>query len=402
MILPDNSSVHYLYDAAYLKSIERHRNGNLLYRYQNLVHDLSGELKIAQLIGHAGSLKYSHDCLGRVQEVNTAHWSQTIPSNGYDQAGRLVQCTIKDPLGSIDHAYVYDHLDHLQEECGQKNNIYSTDSIHNRISKNQTAYTVNALNQVTHQNGWKYSYDSNGNLIEKTRDNETFHYKYDTLDRLIKVESTSGTTSYEYDSFHRRLSKTSHGKTTRYLYQGQNEIGSIDELGNITELRVLTNSANEIGTSIALELNEKPIAPIHDKQGHLVCLIDSETGHPIEHYRYSAFGEEEIFDGDGKHMQQSNNPWRFASKRVDPETGWVFFGRRHYDPETGRWTTPDPIGFSDGPNLYAYLHHNPLLGIDPFGLRGEGYRDSCNVGANSPYFEGSSSFFCFDPEVDCC
>ena len=29
-------------------------------------------------------------------------------------------------------------------------------------------------------------------------------------------------------------------------------------------------------------------------------------------------------------------------------------------PENGRWTTPDPIGFADGPNLYAYLRHNPI------------------------------------------
>ena len=30
--------------------------------------------------------------------------------------------------------------------------------------------------------------------------------------------------------------------------------------------------------------------------------------------------------------------------------------------------TPDPVGFSDGPNLYAYVHNSPLVLIDPYGL----------------------------------
>ncbi len=30
--------------------------------------------------------------------------------------------------------------------------------------------------------------------------------------------------------------------------------------------------------------------------------------------------------------------------------------------------TPDPVGFSDGPNLYAYVHNSPMVLIDPYGL----------------------------------
>ena len=30
--------------------------------------------------------------------------------------------------------------------------------------------------------------------------------------------------------------------------------------------------------------------------------------------------------------------------------------------------TPDPAGFSDGPNLYAYVHNSPLILVDPYGL----------------------------------
>jgi RHS repeat-associated protein len=62
------------------------------------------------------------------------------------------------------------------------------------------------------------------------------------------------------------------------------------------------------------------------------------------------------------------SPWRFASKRTDHESGYVFFGRRYYSPEAGRFLTPDPTGFSDGPNLYSYVHNSPLVLIDPYGL----------------------------------
>lgn len=43
-----------------------------------------------------------------------------------------------------------------------------------------------------------------------------------------------------------------------------------------------------------------------------------------------------------------------------------------YDGASGRlfWLTRDPAGFIDGPNLYAYVQHNPWTYIDPHGLEG--------------------------------
>ena len=34
----------------------------------------------------------------------------------------------------------------------------------------------------------------------------------------------------------------------------------------------------------------------------------------------------------------------------------------------GRWITPDPKGFIDGLNLYAFVSNNPLINLDLYGL----------------------------------
>jgi RHS repeat-associated protein len=111
---------------------------------------------------------------------------------------------------------------------------------------------------------------------------------------------------------------------------------------------------------VLYELNGKAYVPIHDHRGCVVVLVDLQTKKSIESYRYSAFGEELTHN--------TFSPWRFASKRVDEETDLVFFGRRYYHPILGRFITRDPEGFEDGPNLYAYLHNNPLTDFDLYGL----------------------------------
>nr|MBA2726768.1 RHS repeat-associated core domain-containing protein [Parachlamydiaceae bacterium] len=50
--------------------------------------------------------------------------------------------------------------------------------------------------------------------------------------------------------------------------------------------------------------------------------------------------------------------------------GWAYFGRRYYDPEVGKWTTPDPLGYMDSPNVYCFVHNRPLKYIDPDGRFG--------------------------------
>ncbi len=41
---------------------------------------------------------------------------------------------------------------------------------------------------------------------------------------------------------------------------------------------------------------------------------------------------------------------------------------RTYDPSTGRYLQPDPLGMPDGPGRYAYVRNSPLMKVDPRGL----------------------------------
>jgi RHS repeat-associated protein len=108
-------------------------------------------------------------------------------------------------------------------------------------------------------------------------------------------------------------------------------------------------------------------APIHDLYGNVAALISlSDPSH--ERYLYTAFGEE-------RDPQPTLNPWRFASKRIDEETGLVYFGRRYYFPTYGRWLTPDPLGLDAGANLYAYVCNAPLTHVDLYGLFAMGSKE---------------------------
>ena len=58
---------------------------------------------------------------------------------------------------------------------------------------------------------------------------------------------------------------------------------------------------------------------------------------------------------------------RYQGQYLDRETGLHYNTFRYYDPDTGRFTQPDPIGLLGGFNLYQYAP-NALTWIDPFGL----------------------------------
>ena len=59
---------------------------------------------------------------------------------------------------------------------------------------------------------------------------------------------------------------------------------------------------------------------------------------------------------------------RFPGQWFQLESGLHYNWHRHYDPTTGRYLQPDPLGMPDGPNRWAYVLNSPLMYTDRQGL----------------------------------
>ena len=69
-----------------------------------------------------------------------------------------------------------------------------------------------------------------------------------------------------------------------------------------------------------------------------------------------------------------------AAPFVEPATGLAYFRARWYDPGTGMWTTPDPVGYEDTSALYAAFQGDPVNLQDPTGQWVETAWDLASLG----------------------
>ncbi len=403
IVLPDQSNVTYVHDGLFGHSVQRlSSQGKLLYQHTYDSYDDQGRLSAET--GIAGYRTVSHDRHGRKTCQQTDYFSESVPEKGYDPLGSLLSVERHGIFHLQNGAYVYDALSQLVSEQMESSKTYSNDSLGNcRLTDEEEIY-YNDLNQLTNVSKREYFYDPQGNLLRKVSNKTEVRFTTDIFSNLLTVEKGDGTSlSCVSDPFGRRMVKSlfySKGtKKTRLsfsqaFYCGYHELGTLNENGNIQELRVPGVSAQGISqTSIAIEIGKKTYAPLHDISGNVIALIDHATKLVAESYIYSAFAEEKIYDSDGNRIFRSavGNPWRYKEKRMDEETGLIYFGFRYYDPDIRRWISPDPLGSLDGPNLYAFLHNNPLTSIDQFGLADES--DTTNSLYN--YFYGEVEKHCY-------
>lgn len=374
LLLPDHSSIEYVYDAFYLRYVKRlSEYQDLLYSHHYKTYDLSENL-IEEIFFQEKVLRtYSYDLCGRKNKITDPHLQQEIIS--YDKGSRITNLITKTLLEKDQKHFSYDDLNHLIEETGLNSYEYEYDNKHNRITKNEDVYSINAFNQVTAVNNREYSYDLNGNLIEIKSPRKTTLLFYDALDRLTEIDcENTYKIFYTYDHLHRKIAeeitlfkedKEPEEITYFYLYDETLEIGKTCEDGSIIELRVLGNTPRmELGASISIEIDQKVYIPLHDLFCNLLVLLDPDTNTIAESYSISSFGEMFTYS----ETLIPINPWRYCSKRSCPLTEFVFFGRRYYDPSLGRFISCDPKGFTDSYNLYCFVFNNPLSYFDPEGL----------------------------------
>ena len=101
-----------------------------------------------------------------------------------------------------------------------------------------------------------------------------------------------------------------------------------------------------------------------DQVGSLRLVADA-AGIVVKSITYDSFGN--IIDDTNPVFDV---PFGFAGGLHDRDTGLVRFGYRDYNPDVGRWTAKDPIGFAGGDtDLYGYVLNDPINAVDPDGLR---------------------------------
>lgn len=340
---PDASLVTKTYDPLFLREVQY---AGETHRYT--AYDLAGNLLQEELPFQAGYVDYTVDLLSRTQSLYSPYHRQRIGS--FDPIGKVESLETNLLHCSHSSIFAYDALGQLIED-GLHHYLY--DSHGNRVEQDGTLLEVDALNQSL-----TVQWDLDGNPIYK----EGMHLSYDALDRLIAIDFPDQTrVEYTYDPFHRRISKTLPTQTIHYLYDGNLEIGSIDSQG--TTLRILGNTEHaEIGSAVLIQQKGELYLPLYDLQGSTSLLLSSSL----------TLSEECFFTPFGVcHTPFGKNPWRYLSKHTDPETGFVFFGRRYYDPSKGRFLTRDPQGYTDSLNLYTYALNDPFTHFDPFGLENE-------------------------------
>jgi len=357
--LPDLSKISYIYDAVFGREVQRISSKNeVLYSHKYDQYDTQGKLLNETHIGYVGTTEYAYDPNG--QKVSSKN---EILNEEYtrDSLGRVVE--IK---GAKNEEYRYSPLSQLISE---NTKTYTYDSLDNRIKEDNEELVHNALNQLTSSSRVNCSYDSNGNLMKKVLDGEETRFENNLLSQLISMEKADKTkTTYSYDPFGRLLVQKESGlSTSRYFYIGYQEIGSLTAQGGIESLKIPGLQGDELSQkSVAFEIKGTTYVPLHDMAGNVVHLVEPQTQDVVESYQYTTFGKEI-----SNSVPTIENPWRFAEKRFDPKSGLILFGLRFYDPTTGRWISQDPAGLIDGPNLYAYLHNNPLGYLDRYGLAAE-------------------------------
>ncbi len=110
---------------------------------------------------------------------------------------------------------------------------------------------------------------------------------------------------------------------------------------------------------------------VRDILNNIKGIVDI-NGNYVVKYNYDAYGNTLSIEGSAANTIGIINPFRYKGYYYDIETGLYYVTTRYYNPEWGRWISPDSIEYLDsesinGLNLYAYCFNNSIKYKDSSG-----------------------------------
>jgi RHS repeat-associated protein len=203
-----------------------------------------------------------------------------------------------------------------------------------------------------------------GRLLHKSEGSQTTTYTWNENGLLAKVRLPDGNEwTYRYDAFGRRVEKNGPDHKIQFVWDGDVVLH---------EVRLNNDRALEVDTWEFDPYDYSPITKV-EQGAQFLCLNDA-SGTPSELVtRDGEVAWEAVFTVFGElrapYKSAVDCPVRFQGQWYDAESGLHYNRFRYYDPGTGRFLSPDPIGLFGGVNLYTYAA-NPVGLVDPLGLVG--------------------------------
>jgi len=300
---------------------------------------------------NAASWNLTRDNNGRItQKTETAGGITSTYSYTYDSMGRLLTVT-KD--GALVEEYRYDANGTRNYEMNALRGIAGR-----RFAYSDEDHLLTAANM-------RYEYDLDGFLTDKTNQTnatDKTSYVYSSRSELLSVTLPDGKViEYVHDPLGRRIAKKVDGAVTeKYLWQGMTRLLAVYD-GSDNLLMRFEYADDRVPVAVTTEGVTYYLA--YDQVGSLRVVADA-AGVVVKRIVYDSFGN---FIVDANPTFEV--PFGFAGGLHDRDTGLVRFGYRDYDPDVGRWTAKDPIGFAGGDtDLYGYVLNDPVNLIDPLGL----------------------------------
>ena len=199
-----------------------------------------------------------------------------------------------------------------------------------------------------------YTYNKANQLVSSTCDGKVTHYAYDAAGRLIK----EGDKSYAYGWLDKVLSVTENGQQiARFNYHNDGQIAQAIHDGKSEDFlwdglalihRGETSFINEPYVTGGNPVMAGDDVLFNDMLGSTLAV----NGNPVE---MTSFGE-----------TTDKNAF-FTGKPMVDELGFAFLFR-DYNPNLGKWTTTDPIGYPDGWNNLAYVNNGVTWKFDWVGM----------------------------------